>query len=325
MRPRLACLGPSAAVGAAGLTAPSSLTATGVSQTRIDLGWRDNAIKESGFEVHRSATGASGAFTLHATTGANVLTYIDEGLASASGYCYRARAVRRSGKSVTYSAFSNIACAVTLTPPPPPPTPPPAAASGALAAPSSSSSVAVSWTDNSSNEVGFRFHRSFDGGTVWEVFNGIAGADVTFWENLPAVSEQQVCYRVIAFNDGGEAPPSNAACTIPPARPTNLSAARIDAETLALLWSDNSTVEDGYQVWLIQENCIGFCDAFDPLCYNYVMCPQLTLVAVLPANSTGYTGRHPLFDAGLYRYELLYIVATRDGGRSTGSEWVPIP
>ena len=77
-----------------------------------------------------------------------------------------------------------------------------------------------------------------------------------------------MCHRVIAINASGEAP-SNAACTTPPARPTNF-VVTADANTTVLTWNDNSAVEDGYQVRRFQTNCIGpACDAFDPQCENY--------------------------------------------------------
>ena len=317
--------GPSAAVGGPGLVAPSFLGASAPSQTRIDLSWRDNATRESGFEVHRSTTGELGAYALRATTLANVRAFGDEGLLAETGYCYRVRALGKNGKNVTYSAFSNSACAVTLAPPPPPPPPPPipAAASGATAVPASSDQVRVSWIDNSSNEYAFRFQRSLDGGVAWESLSQpLYGENMTSGL-LPAVAEQRVCFRVVAYNAGGEAPPSNAACTTPAAAPTILTANWIDGQTVTLGWSDNSAVEDGYQVWLVQENCVGFCDAFDPLCYNEGQCPQTTLIAALPANSTGYTVRDQLF--GIYRYEFLYVVAASGGGVSSLSNVLTVP
>ena len=315
--------GPSAAVGGAGIAAPSFLSASASSQTRIDLSWRDNATKESGFELHRSTTGEFGAYSLLATTFANVRVYGDEGLSAGTGYCYRVRALVRTGKSVNYSAFSNSACAVTLVSPPPPPPPIPAAASGTTAVPVNSSEVRVSWIDNSTNEIGFRFQRSFDGGSTWNVLTQLTYGENSTYANLPAVAEQQVCYRVVAFNAGGEAAPSNAGCTTPPAAPTNLTATWSDAQTVTLGWTDNSAVEDGYQVWLLQENCIGFCNAFDPECEYYGQCPQSILVAALPANSTGYISRNQVF--GVYRYEFLYVVATRAGGVSNLSNFVAVP
>lgn len=310
-----------AVIASANLKAPSGLEAVLVSATAIALTWQDNSVNESGFEIHRSTTGATGAFTILATTGPNVRTWRDEELAPATTYCYRVRAFRRNGNSTSSSLFStNTPCAVTPAPPPPPPPPPspPAAASDLTAVPLPNEQAALTWIDNSSNEDGFRIDLSTDGGTVWTLY-GTAG---TTSANIPAVAEQQTCARIVAYNAGGEAAPSNTACTTPPAAPTDLIATRVEAATIALTWSDNSAVEDGYQVWLYQANCVGICNAFDPLCDLYGICPQSSMLAALPANSTGTTVSSTLF--GTYAYEFLYVVATKDGG-GNWAFMVPVP
>jgi hypothetical protein len=299
------------------VAAPTGATAVASSETTIDLTWQDRSTNETRFEVHRATT-ASGTFTLVATTPANVSTYRNLGLVAGTQHCYKVRAVRIiSPHRSLFSAFSNTACATTPVPPPPPPPPPaPVAPSGATTRPSSSSSVTLAWTDNSSNEDLFRIDRSTDEGMVWHLY-GTAGANVTRADQLPAVAEQRICYRVVAVNAGGEAA-SNAACTSPPAGPTNMAVSRLDPSTIAASWSDNSAVEDGYQVRLFQANCIGACNAFDPLCELYGICPRTLLIAALPANTTSYTGSSPGGDG--YLYEILYVVAMKDGGNSDASD-----
>jgi titin len=294
--------------------APSNSNGVASSESTIEISWQDNSSNETGFEVHRSAT-VTGSFTLRTTRGPQITRYSDQGLEPGSQYCYKVRAARVKGSNTSYSAFSNTACATTPGPPPPPA--PPAAASGAIARPLSSSSVALSWTDNATNEDGFRIESSIDG-MVWGLL-ATAGANTSTAGNLPAVAEQQMCYRVVAFNAGGKAAPSNTACATAPARPTNVVVTRLDAGTVALTWSDNSAVEDGYQVRLFQTNCIGpACPAFDPLCENYGICERTILIAELPANSTAYTGPNP---GGVgYSYNVVYVVAMKDGGHSDPSD-----
>src|SRR6266571_8892319 len=72
--------------------APSRTNAVAVSETRIDVSWQDNSSNETGFEVHRSTAGASGAFVLLASTGAGATTYGDAALTPAKQYCYMVRA-----------------------------------------------------------------------------------------------------------------------------------------------------------------------------------------------------------------------------------------
>lgn len=93
------------------LAAPSNLTALASSPTQIDISWQDNSRRGTGFEIHRSTTGAPGTFTLLATVGAGLETHSDPGLDPGAQYCYQVRAFQTSTSSTTYSTFSNTACA----------------------------------------------------------------------------------------------------------------------------------------------------------------------------------------------------------------------
>src|SRR5262245_45883131 len=66
-----------------------TLTTTAVSANQIDLRWPDNSPNEAGWEVHRSTTGAGGAFTLLARLGANNTYYPNTGLTQQTEYCYK--------------------------------------------------------------------------------------------------------------------------------------------------------------------------------------------------------------------------------------------
>lgn len=88
--------------------APSGLTATPVSRSRIDLAWSDNSVNESGFQIERARSG--GAFALIATTAAGATSHSDtSGLTPNKTYDYRVRAVNAAGAS----AYSNTASATT--------------------------------------------------------------------------------------------------------------------------------------------------------------------------------------------------------------------
>ena len=88
--------------------APSSLMATTVSSSAIDLQWSDNSGDESGFQVERSPTGGND-FTLAGTVGPDVTTYSDTGLFPDTSYDYRVLAANGVGNS----AYSNTASATT--------------------------------------------------------------------------------------------------------------------------------------------------------------------------------------------------------------------
>jgi transcriptional regulator CtsR len=92
-------------------TAPSTLTATAISCSQINVCWTDNANNETGFKIERK-TGAGGTYAQIATVGANVTCYNNNtGLASNTTYYYRVRANNGCGDS----AFSNEAFATTPT------------------------------------------------------------------------------------------------------------------------------------------------------------------------------------------------------------------
>jgi hypothetical protein len=98
-------LPPSAATPPA---APSGLTATAVSGTRIDLAWTDNAFDETGVKIERK-TGAGGTYAQIAVAVADATTASDTGLVAGTTYYYRVRASNGAGDS----AYSNEASATT--------------------------------------------------------------------------------------------------------------------------------------------------------------------------------------------------------------------
>ena len=108
--------------------APSELTASAISSSRIDLTWQDNSDNESGFRIERRT--ATGSYAQIATVGAGVTSYSSTSLSAGTMYYYRVRAYSAAGNS----AYSNEASATTLPPPPAAPT---------LKSPASGSTVPV--------------------------------------------------------------------------------------------------------------------------------------------------------------------------------------
>jgi YD repeat-containing protein len=101
------------------LNAPTSLNATAVSQTQINLSWQDNSSDESDFHIERSPNGSTGWAEI-ATVGVNVTNYNNNtGLSCNTPYYYRVRAHRHG--DAQYSGYSNTAntttqlCAGTYT------------------------------------------------------------------------------------------------------------------------------------------------------------------------------------------------------------------
>ncbi len=92
--------------------APSTLVATALSSSRIQLTWADNANNETQFEIHRSVNDANN-FKLFTTVGANATaqgTFTDTALFANVQYFYKVLAKNEGGSSV----FSNTAGTATL-------------------------------------------------------------------------------------------------------------------------------------------------------------------------------------------------------------------
>ena len=78
--------------------APSGLKATAVSNSRIDLTWKDNSNNETGFKIERTVSANIG-FAQIAVTGANATSFSDTGLSPSTRFFYRVRATNSAGDS----------------------------------------------------------------------------------------------------------------------------------------------------------------------------------------------------------------------------------
>ena len=177
--------------------APSNLTATVVSSSRIDLAWSDNSANETSFQLEVSTDGAN--YVPLATLGANITTYSHTGLNPITTYFYRVRACNSAG----CSAYANDSDTTEDAPP--------AAPSNLTVAAVSASQINLSWSDNSSNEDGFIIERSLNG-TSFTVI-GTVGANVTSYASTGLVKNTRYYYRVSAFNGLGASGYSNTANT----------------------------------------------------------------------------------------------------------------
>ncbi|MEI7984228.1 MAG: fibronectin type III domain-containing protein [Armatimonadota bacterium] len=93
--------------------APSGLVAEAVSDSQIQVSWRDNSQYELSFHIERSTDGIN--WNSGINVGANTTAYLDSGLAQVTSYIYRVQARNNSGNS----NWSNLASATTEATPPP--------------------------------------------------------------------------------------------------------------------------------------------------------------------------------------------------------------
>ncbi|MCO4815297.1 MAG: fibronectin type III domain-containing protein [Flavobacteriales bacterium] len=177
--------------------APTTLSATAVSSSSIDLAWTDNATDENGYNIERSIDGTN--FSLVGSVGTDVVTYSDNALNALTLYYYRVVAFNSAGSS----SYSNIANATTLE------NTIPSAPTTLSATANSSSSISLDWTDNASDEDGYYIERSEDGTTFSLVAS--VGTDVVAYDDNSLTELTTYYYRVFAYNVVGNSSTSNVA------------------------------------------------------------------------------------------------------------------
>jgi hypothetical protein len=128
--------------------------------------------------------------------GANVTSYTDAAVTAYFEYCYRVKGMREKGKKVTYTEYSNVACAVPL-----PGSVPDIGTTALSATAISHRAIDLEWTDGATGENGFRIFRSVDGAPFEEVHT--TGLGVTSYLDDALQSGKRYYYEVYAKNVHG--------------------------------------------------------------------------------------------------------------------------
>jgi subtilisin family serine protease len=215
--------------------APTNLTATAVSPSRINLVWTDNAVNEIGFKIDRSTDGTN--FSQVGVVGPNTTTFANMNLLSSTLFFYRVRAY----DGPNHSAFSNTASAITQATP--------ATPTNLVATAISSSQVNLTWTDNAVNETGFKLERSTDGVNFTQTNFLPKNMQAFSVTSLPAATTFH--FRLRAFDGPNHSPYSNVASASTggaPAAPTSLVATATSSSKVNLTWTDNATDEGGFKL-----------------------------------------------------------------------------
>ncbi len=219
------------------LNAPTGLVATAVSATRINLTWTDNESNEAGYKVERSTDGIN--FTeIASSLPANTTSFSDNGLSPDTEYWYRVRCFLGTFNS-PYSNIDNDRTFVVLVAP-----------TGLTASAVSATQINLTWTDNATNETGYKVERSTDGITFTEIASSLPANTTTYADNS-VTSGTLYFYRVRAFNGSINSPYSNIASAAPLFiinAPTDLVATAVSPTQINLTWVDNATNEAGYKV-----------------------------------------------------------------------------
>jgi hypothetical protein len=178
-------------------SAPTLTSATGgVSQATI--GWSD-AMNETSYKIERKVQGAADTTYIQVgTVGQNVTTFTNTAVAAGT-YTYRVKASNSGGDTVSTNTMD-----ATVTAPPPPNAPSNLVATGGV------SQAVLSWTDNSSDETGFKVERKLqtDPDTNYAQITTTAANATGFTDTVGAGN---YTYRVRATNANGNSAYSNTA------------------------------------------------------------------------------------------------------------------
>ncbi|HET6936959.1 MAG TPA: fibronectin type III domain-containing protein, partial [Nocardioides sp.] len=188
-------------------TAPTGLTATAGSTTRIDLGWTastDN-VGVAGYRVERCQ--GSGCTTFAEVGTPTATSFSDTGLAASTTYRYRVRAVDAAGNFSTYSSIA------TATTPATPDITPPTAPTGLTATAAGSTQVSLGWTASTDNVgvTGYRVERCQGAGCT--SFSQVGTPSATSFTDTGLSPSTTYRYQVRAVDAAGNLGPYSAIAT----------------------------------------------------------------------------------------------------------------
>jgi fibronectin type 3 domain-containing protein len=227
-------------------TPPANLTAAAASSSQINLSWTASSdnVAVTGYQILRCQGVGCTTFAQIAASAGTATTFTDTGLSPSTSYSYETVATDAAGN---LSSPSNVGTATTLAGPP-------AAPSGLTATAASATQINLSWTNNATNQTGFKVERSPDGVTFAQI--GTTGAATTVYSDSSLAPATLYYYRVRATNGAGDSAYSNVssattlADTTPPAAPSNLTASPTSSSQINLSWTastDNVGVT-GYKI-----------------------------------------------------------------------------
>lgn len=238
-----------AAAGSAGMAgtgsvvtipaAPTALQLAVIDGATVKLSWTDNATDETQYYVYWSTTATKPA-SPNLFLDASTATVNATGLTSGTQYTFWVEAHNTAGSSTALSG--------TATPAPVPNAP------TVLVVTPSATDIKLSWTDNATDETGYRIYVATTNVKPATTTRTVAANVSTYTIAATDVTPYQTYYVWIsAYNAIGESAPlsgSGAAGTAPTA-PTGVNVAYDPADIFKVTatWTDNSANEGGFNVY----------------------------------------------------------------------------
>jgi hypothetical protein len=221
---------------------PSGLAVTGRGTTTVSLSWTDGSDNEDAFRIEYRTD--AGAWVQGGTAPANATTGTVTGLALGTSYEFRVVATLADLASSPSSSVS----ATTLTSPDQPVGEP----YGLKITRVFHNSMTLEWSDNATNETGFRILRSSTpDGPVTESMVPAGTVTFTAADLLPG---SLYYFRIQAVNGAlagdlsAQVSDHTLSGATSPAAPSSLAVASKTANSVTLTWKDNAKNEEGYLV-----------------------------------------------------------------------------
>ncbi|HRK32854.1 MAG TPA: fibronectin type III domain-containing protein, partial [Tepidisphaeraceae bacterium] len=221
------------------LTEANSMQAAALSSSTIRLTWTaPGAGTPDGYRIFRSLDGTN--FTLLAEVNNSTLSYDDPGLNGGTKYWYRVRPFTNADGN---GATTNKVSAVTVLPAP----------TNVVATAISDTSIAVSWTNNATAQVGFNIYRSESGLANTWTLAGWAEATAESFIDFDLEPNTTYYYYVQAIGSDEDSLPSLVASATthegPLGSPTNVSASGISTSTATVAWEYEDSRVDGFRIF----------------------------------------------------------------------------
>lgn len=222
--------------------APANLTVTPVSSSRIDLSWSYTGTQSYNTIIERK-TGTDGAWAPIYTTAIGTVKYSDTGLTANTRYFYRVKKALGTGSAgipfpnnnVGYGAYTYLST-LSLT-----------------GAADTGNRILLSWSGNTAG-ADVVIERKMSNGS-FSALTTVGPSTASWYDNTGLVPSAAYTYRIKAKTTINESLYSSEVTVknlyLEP--PSGLSVSVVTGNAITLKWTDNSTDENGFEIWRYTE------------------------------------------------------------------------